>query len=130
MQLYALADLHVNHQDNRETLAAIPPHPDDWLILAGDLGETETHLRWTFEVLVPKWKRVLWVPGNHELWTPPREEEKGGTEGRGPLHAPRRGVPRVRRAVPRRRVRAVRRAVDLPDVPALRLQLRPPGHDA
>ena len=44
MRLFALADLHVNHAANRETLAAIPPHPDDWLILGGDLGETEAHL--------------------------------------------------------------------------------------
>lgn len=86
MKLFALADLHVNHQDNRESLAAIPPHPEDWLILAGDLGETEAHLRWTFETLAPKWGRLVWVPGNHELWTPPREAENGGLKGRKRYH--------------------------------------------
>lgn len=81
MKLFALADLHVNHPDNRATLEAIPAHPDDWLILAGDLGETEAHLRWTFKTLAPKWKQLVWVPGNHELWTPPREEQNGGLKG-------------------------------------------------
>ena len=80
-RLFALSDLHVNHADNRKTLAEVQPHPEDWLILAGDLGETEAHLRWTLELLAPRWKQILWVPGNHELWTPPREEEQGGLRG-------------------------------------------------
>lgn len=73
MKLFALADLHVNHAANRETLASIPAHPDDWLILGGDLGETEGHLRWVLKLLTPRWKQLIWVPGNHELWTPPKE---------------------------------------------------------
>ncbi|NCG18253.1 MAG: metallophosphoesterase [Rhodobacterales bacterium] len=77
MKLFGLADLHVNHKPNRETLEAMPAHPQDWLILAGDLGETEAQLRWTFETLTPKWAKVLWVPGNHELWTPPSEGDAG-----------------------------------------------------
>lgn len=68
MKLFALSDLHVNHRANRETLAAMPPHPDDWLVLAGDLGETADHLRWTLELLTPRWRQIVWVPGNHELW--------------------------------------------------------------
>jgi len=75
MRLFALADLHVNHAANRETLAAIPPHPDDWLILGGDLGETEAHLLWVLQLLLPRWKQLIWVPGNHELWTPPKEQD-------------------------------------------------------
>lgn len=81
MRLFALADLHVNHVENRETLAALPAHPEDWLILAGDLGETEAHLRWTFDLLAPRWARLIWVPGNHELWTPPGEAARGGLRG-------------------------------------------------
>lgn len=69
MELYALSDLHVGFAVNREALADIAPRPDDWLILGGDLGETGDHLRFVFESLAPKFRKLVWVPGNHELWT-------------------------------------------------------------
>ncbi len=69
MRLFGLSDLHVNHVANRETLEALPAHPHDWLILGGDLGESLDHLGWVLDTLQPKWGRLLWVPGNHELWT-------------------------------------------------------------
>lgn len=47
----------------------MPGSRDDWLILAGDLGETEADLRFVFETLAPRFARLIWVPGNHELWT-------------------------------------------------------------
>lgn len=68
-RLWGLSDLHVGYRENRETLAALPPFPGDWLVLAGDLGETEEHLRWVFDLLAPRFARLVWVPGNHELWT-------------------------------------------------------------
>ncbi len=77
MRLLAISDLHLGHLVNRDALGRIPPHPDDWLILAGDVGETYAHLRLALEHLVPRFARVIWVPGNHELWSrsaeaPPR----------------------------------------------------------
>jgi len=72
-RLLALSDLHLNYPSNRETLAALPDHPEDWLILAGDVGDTDEHMRFAFETLGPKFARLLWVPGNHELWTLPGE---------------------------------------------------------
>ena len=77
MKLYALADLHLNHARNRATLEALPAHPDDWLILAGDLGEKTDHLHWCFRLLRDRWAQLIWVPGNHELWTPPSEGSDG-----------------------------------------------------
>ncbi len=68
MRLMALSDLHVNHAANRATLEALPAQPDDWLILGGDLGESLDGVRWVLDTLGPKWKRLVWVPGNHELW--------------------------------------------------------------
>jgi 3',5'-cyclic AMP phosphodiesterase CpdA len=50
-------------------LEQLPPHPEDWLILAGDVGETEEHLRFALEVLRTRFRQLLWVPGNHDLWT-------------------------------------------------------------
>jgi hypothetical protein len=69
MQLLALSDLHVGFGTNRAALGEIVARPDDWLILGGDLGETGDHLRLIFDTLGPKFRQLVWVPGNHELWT-------------------------------------------------------------
>lgn len=76
MKLLALSDLHLGHAKNRETVAAIAPHPEDWLVLAGDVGETEEHLSWAFKLLGRRFAQLLWVPGNHELWTVPSDPKK------------------------------------------------------
>jgi 3',5'-cyclic AMP phosphodiesterase CpdA len=80
VRLLALSDLHVRHAVNREAVARLSPRPDDWLILAGDLGEREEDLRFVFGTLAPRFLRLLWVPGNHELWT------KDGAPRRGVAH--------------------------------------------
>ncbi len=71
MKLYALADLHLRYEVTRKALRELRPHPYDWLILAGDVGETEEHLRFALGVLADRFARLLWVPGNHDLWTIP-----------------------------------------------------------
>jgi 3',5'-cyclic AMP phosphodiesterase CpdA len=72
-RLLAISDLHIGHRVNREALATIGTYPDDWLIVAGDAGESAEHLRQVLAQLVPKFARVIWVPGNHELWCPAGE---------------------------------------------------------
>lgn len=71
MKLYAISDLHLRHAENRRLLEQLPNYNDDWLILAGDIGETEMHLRYAFTLLKERFARLFWVPGNHELWTLP-----------------------------------------------------------
>jgi 3',5'-cyclic AMP phosphodiesterase CpdA len=56
---------------NRRALEALRPHPYDWLILAGDVGEIEEHLRFALNLLSRRFARLFWVPGNHDLWTIP-----------------------------------------------------------
>ncbi|MBW8874496.1 MAG: metallophosphoesterase [Acidobacteria bacterium] len=73
MKLYALADLHLRYEVTRQALKELPAHPDDWLILAGDVGETEDHLRFALALVTRRFARVLWVPGNHDLWTIPTQ---------------------------------------------------------
>ena len=70
MKLWAISDLHVGYDDNRRALQALPPHPDDWLIVAGDTGETPAHLDFALRTLRPKFAQLVWTPGNHDLWTP------------------------------------------------------------
>jgi predicted phosphodiesterase len=76
MRLYALSDIHVEHRDNREALIALRAHKEDWLILAGDVADSVAGLSWALDVLGPKFARLLWVPGNHELWTGNAEGER------------------------------------------------------
>lgn len=79
MKLYAIADLHLRYEVTRHALETLRPHPYDWLILAGDVGETEEHLRFALALLARRFGRVLWVPGNHDLWTiPSRKDDSRG----------------------------------------------------
>jgi 3',5'-cyclic AMP phosphodiesterase CpdA len=68
--LLAVSDLHVAYPENREIVAQLKPETDeDWLVIAGDIGETVEDLEWVLGVLSPRFAKVVWVPGNHELWT-------------------------------------------------------------
>lgn len=74
MKLYAISDIHLSYDRNREAFAELPDHPDDWLILGGDIGETIEHLRFTLGVATERFAKVFWIPGNHDLWTVPRKD--------------------------------------------------------
>lgn len=69
MKLWAISDLHIANRSNREALTEMPAFPEDWLIVAGDVGETEGQLRFALAELGARFRQVLWVPGNHDLWT-------------------------------------------------------------
>lgn len=73
MKLHAISDLHVGYRENLEALRTLAPHPADWLILCGDIGDTPDQLRSALEILCEKFAQLIWVPGNHELWTVPRK---------------------------------------------------------
>ena len=70
MKLWAIADLHVGFQENRAAVEALPAHPDDWLIVAGDCGDSPAQLDFVLRTLTPRFRQLVWTPGNHELWTP------------------------------------------------------------
>lgn len=71
-KLYAISDLHISHKLNHDALHLLTPHPDDSLILAGDIGEKLEHLHTAFALTTRLFKQVFWVPGNHELYTLPK----------------------------------------------------------
>ncbi|MGD0557051.1 MAG: metallophosphoesterase [Streptosporangiaceae bacterium] len=68
-RLLAVADLHVTFPANREFVANLRPSPHDWLLVAGDVAEKTTDIEWTLRVLAARFAKVIWVPGNHELWS-------------------------------------------------------------
>src|SRR5437762_11161538 len=80
-RLYALGDLHLSFKANREALATLAAHPDDSLILCGDVGETAEHLALAFETARARFEHVIWVPGNHELYTLPPVDAPGRRRG-------------------------------------------------
>lgn len=69
MKLYAISDLHLANYANQQALTHLPRYPKDWLIIAGDIGETEAQLRFALATLTNRFAQVIWVPGNHDLWT-------------------------------------------------------------
>ena len=69
-KLLAVSDLHVSYAENREVTAKLTPTtPDDWLIVAGDVADKVSDIEWALSLLAERFAQVVWVPGNHELWT-------------------------------------------------------------
>ncbi|QFU90662.1 metallophosphoesterase [Amycolatopsis sp. YIM 10] len=72
--LFATSDLHVTHEGNAEVVDTIQPDgPEDWLLVAGDVGEQVPAIMKTLKMLRDRFAKVIWVPGNHELWTTDRD---------------------------------------------------------
>ena len=80
MKLHAISDLHVGYKENLLALGRLPDHPEDWLILCGDIADTPTELEAALRILGEKFAKLIWVPGNHELWTVPRQTALRGVE--------------------------------------------------
>ncbi|UCM88788.1 metallophosphoesterase family protein [Streptomyces marincola] len=71
-KLVAISDLHVRYEENRHIVERLrPDEDDDWLLVAGDVGEMFEDIEWALRLLSGRFAKVVWVPGNHELWTPP-----------------------------------------------------------
>lgn len=76
MRVLAISDLHLHYEENKQALKELTAHKDDWLIVAGDISHDENELRFAFDILCERFKQVVWVPGNHELWTLPMPSDK------------------------------------------------------
>lgn len=79
MAVLAISDLHVERSSNRRAIEEMEPRPGDWLIVAGDVAHEESGFLAAMEILASKFQKVIWTPGNHELWT----YAKNGTTRRG-----------------------------------------------
>lgn len=73
-KLLAVSDLHVAYEENRGIVESLRPESDtDWLIVAGDVAEKFADVEWTLTLLAERFAKVVWAPGNHELWTHPQD---------------------------------------------------------
>jgi predicted phosphodiesterase len=70
MRVFAVSDLHVDHDVNAKWVRELSSmdYVDDVLIVAGDLTDTLPRLDWCLRTLANRFRKVLFVPGNHELW--------------------------------------------------------------
>lgn len=70
-KLLAVSDLHVAYPENRQIVQRLRPESgEDWLLVAGDVGERVADIEWALRTLRDRFAVVVWAPGNHELWTP------------------------------------------------------------
>lgn len=82
-RLLAVSDLHVAAAENRAIVEGLRPgHPQDWLLVAGDVAERVADIEWAMSLLASRFARVVWAPGNHELWTHPSDPVKLRGESR------------------------------------------------
>ncbi len=73
-RLWATSDLHVAYQENQDLIDRLRPTSDeDWLIVAGDVAEQVADIEQLLRTARERFATVVWVPGNHELWTHPKD---------------------------------------------------------
>jgi predicted phosphodiesterase len=70
MKVFALSDIHVDYCINKRWLTNLSTSDfqEDILILAGDITDSLPLLEWSLKILSQRFKKVLYVPGNHDLW--------------------------------------------------------------
>ncbi|MGH3273741.1 MAG: metallophosphoesterase family protein [Streptosporangiaceae bacterium] len=73
-RLLAISDLHIGYPENRAYADALAAgDAEDWLIVAGDVGEAFADVGFVLASLAGRFAKVIWAPGNHELWTHPAD---------------------------------------------------------
>lgn len=70
MRIFTVSDIHIDFDKNNRWLNNLSSidYVDDLLILAGDISDATPRTVNCFKQLRGKFKRVFFVPGNHDLW--------------------------------------------------------------
>src|SRR6185295_6126655 len=78
MRIFAVSDIHIDYDVNAKWIAnlSMTEYQDDVLILAGDVTDTQRLLGWCLSTLAKRFWKVLFVPGNHELWVIREDRDK------------------------------------------------------
>jgi predicted phosphodiesterase len=82
MRVFALSDIHVDYDVNAKWVAdlSVADYQDDVLILAGDVTDNRRLLEWCLGTLAKRFKKVLFVPGNHDLWVIRDDRQKNSLQ--------------------------------------------------
>lgn len=81
--LFAISDLHVSFPENWRAVDRLEPESDaDWLVVAGGIGRTFADIEKTLRLLRQRYARVIWTPGNQELWSHPGDPVRLSGPGR------------------------------------------------
>lgn len=82
MRVFAVSDIHIDYEANAQWVAglSVSEYQDDVLILAGDVTDTLIKLEWCLNTLVRRFRKVLFVPGNHDLWVIRDEPHKSSLQ--------------------------------------------------
>lgn len=82
MRIFALSDLHIDYDENARWVAnlSVAEYQDDVLILAGDMTDVRRLLDWGLTTLVKRFYKVLFVPGNHDLWVARENHEQNSLQ--------------------------------------------------
>ncbi|MEU0518209.1 metallophosphoesterase [Streptosporangium sp. NPDC006007] len=81
--LLAISDLHIGYRENRRIVEELrPASGSDWLLVAGDVSEAVADVEWALGLLAGRFAKVVWAPGNHELWTHPSDPVRSRGEER------------------------------------------------
>jgi predicted phosphodiesterase len=82
MRVFALSDIHIDYEVNANWIAnlSIAEYQDAVLILAGDVTDSLRLLDRCLGTLAKRFRKVLFVPGNHELWVIREDREKNSFE--------------------------------------------------
>ncbi|WP_203923100.1 metallophosphoesterase [Rugosimonospora africana] len=76
--LFAVSDLHVSYAKNRRIVNGVHSDSgDDWLIVAGDVGEILEDVVETLALLRRRFSTVIWTPGNDEPCSLRAPRERG-----------------------------------------------------
>ena len=70
MRVFAVSDIHADYPQNAAWLSSLSrqDYQRDLLILAGDVSDSLLLLGRTLTGLAERFAKVIYVPGNHELW--------------------------------------------------------------
>lgn len=87
MKIHYASDLHIEfYEDEKEIMMFFPPHPEDVLVLAGDIGNPEEESFYRFIAYCCRsYKDVIYTTGNHEYYSH-GELQPQGYYSHGELH--------------------------------------------
>ena len=69
-RIFSISDVHFDQKGNEGWVWAIDDFAfqDDVLIVAGNVAESYVGIMRGLSALMSKFRRVFYVPGNHEMW--------------------------------------------------------------